>query len=403
MRVEITKGKAQGTILAPPSKSMAHRNLICAALSGKSQVSGVAFSQDILATLDCLKALGVDIEEQGDKIVLGGLDPAASKSAVLNCRESGSTLRFMLPLCLLSGEEMTLIGSGRLMQRPMKIYEELCKEKGVSFYQDDKCIKVKGKLSGGEFNVDGSVSSQFISGLLFALPLLKEESVINIVGELQSESYLKLTLSSLAAFGIKIDSSNMRSIKIPGGQHYSSKNMTVEGDYSNAAFFEALNFLGGEVTVKGLSENSLQGDKVYLDLMPRLREENAKFSLSDCPDLGPILFALAAAGKGALFTDTARLRIKESDRVGCMEKELSKFGVKMDIEDNSVRVYGGELKIPTEPLFGHNDHRIVMALCVLATLVGGTIEGAQAVNKSLPDFFERLSSLKVKVKIYETQ
>lgn len=402
MRAEITKGVAKGVILAPPSKSMAHRNLICAALSGKSEVSGVAFSQDILATLDCLEALGAEIEKQGDKIVLGGLNPAASKSAVLNCRESGSTLRFMLPMCLLSNEEMTLLGSGRLLQRPMKIYEDLCRENGIYFYQDDKCIKVKGKLKGGEFTVDGSVSSQFISGLLFALSLLSEDSVINIVGEMQSESYLQLTLSSLAAFGIKADSSNMRSIKIPGGQHYSSRNMTVEGDYSNAAFFEALNFLGGDVEVKGLDRNSLQGDKVYLDIMPKLKEDNAVISLADCPDLGPVLFSLAATGKGALFTDTARLRIKESDRVGCMEKELSKFGVKMDIEENSVRVYGGGLKAPTEPLFGHNDHRIVMAMSVLAALTGGTVEDAQAVNKSLPDFYERLCSLGIKVKIYET-
>lgn len=398
MRVEIAKGKACGTVFAPPSKSMAHRNLICAALSEKSQVSNVSFSQDILATLDCLEALGAKINKQGDIINLGGLDPAVCKSTVLDCRESGSTLRFILPLCLLSNEEITLKGSGRLMQRPMKIYEQLCREKGVYFYQDDKCIKVKGKLSDGEFNVDGSVSSQFISGLLFALPLLKEDSVINIVGEFQSQSYLKLTLSSLADFGIKIDSSNIRHIKIKGGQCCSSKNLTVEGDYSNAAFFEGLNFLGGQVTVNGLSENSLQGDKVYLDLIPLLKEENAKISLADCPDLGPILFTLAAAGKGAIFTDTARLRIKESDRVVCMEKELSKFGVKMDIEENSVRIYPSQLKAPTEVLYGHNDHRIVMALSVLATKTGAIIDGAEAVNKSFPDFFSQLNCLGINIK-----
>ena len=331
MKVEITKGKAKGVMTAPPSKSMAHRNLICAALSGESSVSGVAFSQDILATLDCLSALGAKINQQGDKITLGGLDPYCAGKVTLNCRESGSTLRFMLPLCLLSGEEITLIGSGRLLKRPMTVYEQLCKEKGIAFYQDDNCIKVKGRLSGGDFYVDGSVSSQFISGLLFALPLLKEDSVINITGELQSESYLKLTLSSLENFGITVDSSNIRRIKIFGGQSYCSKNMTVEGDYSNSAFFEALNFLGSQVQIDGLLENSLQGDKVYLDLIPKLKEENAVISLADCPDLGPVLFALASAGKGAVFTDTARLRIKESDRVSCMEKELSKFGVKMEV------------------------------------------------------------------------
>lgn len=401
MRVEIFKGKAKGTVVAPPSKSMAHRNLICAALSEKSQLSSVAFSEDILATIDCLKELGASIEKRGDKVILGGLEPTAAKEAVLNCGESGSTLRFLLPLCLLCDREITLVGSTRLMQRPMTVYREIFEEKGISFYQDDKCIKVKGKLVGGEFKVDGSVSSQFISGLLFALPLLKQDSVIKIEGELQSQSYLKLTLWSLKAFGIRIDSSDIRSIKVFGGQHYESKNMIVEGDYSNSAFFSAFNFLGGDVDIKGLDAHSLQGDKVYLDIMPKLYQEKTVVSLADCPDLGPILFALASTGKGAIFTDTARLRIKESDRVECMEKELKKFGVKMDVQENCVIIHPGELHTPTEHLYGHNDHRIVMAVSVLATLTGGIIDGAQAVAKSFPDFFERLEEVGIKVKKYE--
>lgn len=401
MTVTIEKGISKGSICAPPSKSIAHRNLICGGLSGESVISGVAYSQDILATIDCLKALGAKVNIKDTTVNIGGIDFCNMKSAVLNCRESGSTLRFLLPLCLISGQEMTLIGSERLMERPMTVYEELCREKGISFYQDSSCIKVKGKLKGGVFTVDGGISSQFISGLLFALPLLGSDSVIKIVGELQSESYLKLTLDSLADFGIKIDASDIRNIKIPANQRYSSKEMTVEGDYSNAAFFEALNFLGGDVKTHGLRKNSIQGDKVYTELFSKLKEENAVISLADCPDLGPILFTLAAVNKGALFTDTARLRIKESDRVGCMQKELKKFGIKMDIEENSVRVYG-TIKPPCEALFGHNDHRIVMSLAVLATITGGVIEGAQAVNKSLPDFFERLASLGIKVKINET-
>lgn len=401
MTVTIEKGIAKGITVAPPSKSMAHRNLICGALSDSSVIYNLADSQDILATTQCLERLGAQIQKTEKGIKIGGVKPESVESVTLDCRESGSTLRFLLPLCLLCDKEITLVGSTRLLQRPMTVYEKLCKEKGISFYQDSECIKVKGKLKGGVYTVNGSVSSQFISGLMFALPLLKEDSVIKIVGELQSQSYLKLTLSSLKDFGIEIDATDIRNIKIRGNQRYSSREMTVEGDYSNAAFFEALNLLGGEVDVSGLCEESLQGDKVYKELFDKLQNENAVISLADCPDLGPILFTLAAANKGAYFTDTARLRIKESDRVVCMEKELEKFGVKMDIEENSVRVYPS-VKPPCEALFGHNDHRIVMSLSVLATATGGVIEDAQAVNKSLPDFFERLCDLGIKVKISET-
>ncbi len=397
MKVTIEKGVAKGTVFAPPSKSMAHRNLICGALSDSSIIYNLASSQDILATTECLERLGAKIQRIEKGIKIGGLNPENAQSVTIDCRESGSTLRFLLPLCLLCDKEITLVGSTRLLQRPMTVYENLCKEKGIYFYQDSKCIKVKGKLKGGIYTVDGAVSSQFISGLMFSLPLLEEDSVIKIVGELQSESYLKLTISSLKEFGIDIDATDIRNIKIWGNQKYVSKEMTVEGDYSNAAFFEAFNLLNGEVFVRGLNENSLQGDKVYRELFDKLQNENAVISLADCPDLGPILFALSAANKGAYFTDTARLRIKESDRVGCMEKELKKFGVKMDVEQNSVRVYPS-VKPPCEALFGHNDHRIVMALSVLATLTGGIIEDAQAVSKSFPDFFERLCDLGVRVK-----
>lgn len=402
MTVTIEKGIAKGTVSAPPSKSMAHRNLICGALSKQSVIKGVNYSQDILATLDCLKALGAKVSIEGDTVTIGGLSADSNVSDVLDCRESGSTMRFLIPICLLLGREITLKGSGKLMQRPMDIYEKLCKDNGFVFKLDKDFLKVSGKLNGGVYEVDGGVSSQFISGLLFVLPLAENDSIINITGNLESASYLNLTVSSLKAFGIDIDSSNMRSIKIKGKQTYGQRQMQVEGDYSNAAFFDALNMVGGQVVTTGLNENSLQGDKVYFEIFSKLKEDGAEISLADCPDLGPILFGIAAAGKGALFTDTKRLRIKESDRVLCMVNELSKFGVKADVSDNSVRIYGGTLKPPTEPLFAHNDHRIAMTMAVLSTVTGGVIEDAQAVNKSFPDFFEKLSSLKIKVNFSES-
>lgn len=397
MKATINKSRAVGTITAPPSKSMAHRNLLCAALSERSTVFNVEYSQDILATLDSLKALGANIEINGSTVNIGGFYPEKVKGTALDCGESGSTLRFILPLCLLSGEEFILKGQGRLLQRPMTVYSDLCREKGIDFEQTNEYIRVKGRLKGGKFTVDGGISSQFISGLLFALPLLKEDSVINIVGEIQSYSYLLLTFKSLTDFGIDVDYSDIRSIKIKGNQTYKNKEVKVEGDYSNSAFFDALNFLDGDVKVEGLAEDSLQGDRVYKELFDKLNKENSVISIADCPDLAPILFVMAAVGKGALFTDTARLKIKESDRAAAMQEELSKFGVKMDVEDNSVRVYASNIKTPTEEINGHNDHRIVMATAILSTKTGAVISGAEAVRKSLPDFFERLGSLNINV------
>ena len=397
MKATINKSRAVGTITAPPSKSMAHRNLLCAALSERSTVFNVEYSQDILATLDSLKALGANIEINGSTVNIGGFYPEKVKGTTLDCRESGSTLRFIFPLCLLSGEEFILKGQGRLLQRPMTVYSDLCREKGIDFEQTNEYIRVKGRLKGGKFTVDGGISSQFISGLLFALPLLKEDSVINIVGEIQSYSYLLLTFKSLTDFGIDVDYSDIRSIKIKGNQTYKNKEVKVEGDYSNSAFFDALNFLDGDVKVEGLAEDSLQGDRVYKELFDKLNKENSVISIADCPDLAPILFVMAAVGKGALFTDTARLKIKESDRAAAMQEELSKFGVKMDVEDNSIRVYASKIKTPTEEINGHNDHRIVMATAILSTKTGAVISGAEAVRKSLPDFFERLGSLNINV------
>ncbi len=398
MVINIEKSTAVGSVTAPPSKSMAHRYLICAALSVKSVVENVEYSEDILATLDCLKALGAQVERYDNKVILGGMSAGKIQNALLNCRESGSTLRFMLPISLIFGQETTFLGAKRLMERPMTVYEKLFAETGIAFFKNENEIKVSGTLLPGEYTVDGGVSSQFISGLLFALPLLNGDSVINITGNLQSESYLKLTFSALETFGIDIDYTDIRHIKIRGNSAYKSTNVTVEGDYSNTAFFDAFNYMGGKVTVDGLLKDSLQGDSVYLRLFEQLSKGESTVSVADCPDLAPILFVVAAVNCGGYFTDTSRLKIKESDRAGCMKAELAKFGVKMDVNENSVRIYPGVIKPPTEPISGHNDHRIVMATAVLLTKTGGTVTGAEAVSKSFPQFFEKLASLGITVK-----
>ena len=392
MIVNIKKSKATGAIAAPPSKSMAHRALICGALSGGSQISNIEYSNDISATLDCLTALGAKIEIIDNTIKCGELNPFVSKEATLDCRESGSTLRFMIPICMLTGSKITFTGSNRLFERNLTIYEEIAKQNGILFVKGENSLTVCGKLASGNYKIAGNISSQFISGLLFALPLLDGDSTLEIIGEYESEPYVDLTIKSLKDFGVVIEKDD-RIYKIKGGQKYIAQNMTVEGDYSNAAFLDGFNLLGGSVSVTGLNKYSLQGDRVYLEMFEELRSGKKHFDLANCPDLAPVMFALSAALGGAEFTGTRRLKIKESDRAAAMQAELEKFGIKVDVHYNNVTVHGGELKTPCETLCGHNDHRIVMALSLLCSLTGGTIDEAESVAKSYPDYFEKRKSL----------
>ncbi len=405
--VTILPGRASGRMMAPPSKSMAHRYLIGAALAGgTSSVRNLAASQDILATADCLRALGATVEglERGTATVRGfGGKPTTAGERHLYCRESGSTLRFLIPLCLVDGERTVLHGSGRLLQRPLELYRELCEARGIEFAQTADTVTVCGRLRPGEYAMRGDVSSQFITGLLFALPLLDGDSHIRLTTPIESRSYLELTIAALSAFGVHVEWRGERELYIPGGQSYCATDITVEGDHSNAAFFGALNAVGGNVTLRGLVEDSLQGDRVWKRHIDALCEGCPTISLADCPDLGPVLMAVAAAKGGATFTDAARLRIKESDRAAAMAAELSAFGVPLTIsaDGGTVTVPGGKLRAPARPLDGHNDHRIVMSLAVLCTLTGGTVCGAQAVSKSMPDFFDALCELGVKLNIQE--
>ena len=396
MVVTIKKSKACGTVAAPPSKSMAHRALICASLSGGSIVRNIEYSNDISATLDCLDSLGASVEKNGNVINIGGLNPFESKETTIDCRESGSTLRFMIPLAFLSGKKITLTGSSRLFERNLTIYEEIACKNGILFEKGASSLTVCGTLKSGNYKIAGNISSQFISGLLFALPLLEGDSTLQIIGEYESEPYVDLTIKALADFGIDIEKCG-RIYKVKGGQKYLPKDITVEGDYSNAAFLDGFNLLGGDVTVTGLCEDSLQGDKIYKQMYEQLKDGEKEFDLSNCPDLAPVMFALSAVFGGAHFAGTRRLKIKESDRATAMQAELKKFGIRVDVGDNDVTVYSGELKAPCDTLCGHNDHRIVMAMSLLCSLVGGSIDDAQSVAKSYPDYFEKIKSLGIVV------
>lgn len=397
MTVTIYPSRTKGTVAAPPSKSMAHRLLIAAGLAeGESVVTGIAPSEDVLATVDCLRALGTTLTYENDTVKVTGIGgKVRAKKPHLPCRECGSTLRFFVPIAMLSEEKTTFTGSEKLLSRPMAVYEELAKEKGLSYHGAPHGITVKGKLPSGEYRLPGNVSSQFISGLLFALPTLSGESRILITPPVESRSYIDLTLKALSTFGITARWENEYTLYIKGGETYKSRKVTVEGDYSNAAFFSALATLGDPVTVTGLDPDSLQGDRIYLDYFEKLKAGKPTLSLADCPDLGPVLFALAGVLHGATFTDTRRLKIKESDRAEAMKTELAKLGIAVTVEENTVRVEKSDLHTPKVPLSGHNDHRIVMALSLLLTRTGGKIEGAEAVRKSMPDFFAGLEALGV--------
>ena len=399
MKVKISPSRLCGEISAPPSKSYAHRLMICAALAeGESTIHGISESEDMLATLDCIAALGARYEKLGDTVKICGKTGKTPEGAVLRCRESGSTLRFFLPLALLDGKPAIFTGTERLMQRGIGIYEDIFCEKGITVEKNESSLKVSGVLRGGKYEMKGNVSSQFATGLLFALPLVESNSELHIVPPVESRGYVDITLDMIQRFGIKIEETEPNTFKIKGNQKYRAEDVEVEKDWSNAAFLFALNEVGGNVKVNGLSETSLQADKVCTELFEKLRKPNAVIDVSGCPDLAPVLFAVAAAKHGAKFTGTRRLKIKESDRAEVMAEELAKFGVRVETSENEAAVFSNGLSKPKTALSGHNDHRIVMALSVIASVTGGKIVGAEAVVKSYPRFFEDLEKLGAEAK-----
>ena len=397
--VTIHPGTARGIFVAPPSKSAAHRALICAGLAdGDSVIENLSLSDDIAATVDCLQALGAHIHIDGNTAHVTGCTPTTrQKSTTLPCRESGSTLRFFLPLVLLSNVPAVMTGSERLMQRPLDVYETLGQTHHFSITHRSHEILVQGRLSPGTFSLRGDISSQFVTGLCFALPLLTQDSQICLLPPVESQSYIALTRTILEIFGVRTESPDKHNIIIPGNQHYHATRYTVEGDHSAAAFFHALNTLGGHVSIQGLHHDSTQGDRVATFLLSELQKGYAHIDLSDCPDLAPILFAVAGILHGATFTGTHRLKIKESDRARAMQQELKKCGISLDVGENEVIVHGSTPHFPSVPIEAHNDHRIVMAMAVLLTQTGGVIQDAQVVRKSMPDFFARLEALGITV------
>lgn len=401
MKAEIKKSKAFGKVTAPPSKSVLHRMLICAALSsGESTIQNVDYNEDVSATLDCLEALGAKVEKGKNSVKIVGLNPFEIEgNAVLPCRESGSTLRFLVPLAMLSEKSVTFKGSEKLFSRPLSVYEEIARKNGFEFIKKKDGLTVCGRLKAGEYFVPGNVSSQFITGLLFALPFCGGESRINITSILQSKSYVDITLWVMKKFGVSATWQNAGTLYLSSKETFKSFDCTAEGDCSAAAFLDAFNLFFGSVFVLGLDPNTLQGDRVYKKFFEKLEKGSPVLDIADCPDLAPILMTVAAAKNGVTLKNTARLKMKESDRGEAMKKELSAFGAKIDVFENEIVVHKAPLHAPNRVLCGHNDHRVVMSLAVLSSVFSGEINGAEAVSKSFPEFFEAIKNLGIRVEL----
>lgn len=401
MKVKILPSKTSGEVSAPPSKSFAHRYLIGSVLSrGKCVIKNIADSDDISATLSCIEQLGGIVTKDGNTVTVIPTNEKQIENAVFDCKESGSTLRFFIPVVLATGaKNCTFFGSERLLARGIKEYEKLFENSDVTIKSDEKSIEVNGTLSAGNYEISGEVSSQYTTGMLFALSVLDGKSTLKITGNAESRAYVDMTIKVLKDFGADIAEPEKNFFEINGKGRLSPDEFTVEGDWSNAAFLIALSRLVGTISVSGLNENSVQGDRFSSVAFDALDGENAEIDLKDCPDLAPILFAYAAYKNGGRFTNTRRLRVKESDRANVMAEELKKFGANVKVYENSVEIEKTQLKPPIVPLCGHNDHRIVMALSVLAAVFGAEIDGAEAVNKSYPDFFRVIK--KAGVNVYE--
>ena len=384
MDLTIYPRKLSGTIRAIPSKSQAHRLLICAAFSdAPTKICCPETNQDIEATAGCLRALGTEIDRTADGYYV---IPAVTipNSIEMDCCESGSTLRFILPIVCALGIETTIHMSGRLPYRPLSpLWEEL-ERMGCSLSRPtESTIHTSGQLTPGSYTIAGNVSSQFISGLLFALSLINGESQLNVTGKTESKSYITMTQRALSIFGV--DTSDYH---VTGSMPFHSPNeITVEGDWSNGAFFLTAAALGNDLYVKNLDKDSPQGDRAITDILA-MDSDLPEISAANIPDLIPILAVYFAAKNGAQFTEIARLRLKESDRVETVIQLLQSFGIRAEATDNTLRVYSG--KFTSGIVNAYGDHRIAMTAAIAATMADGpvTILGAECVAKSYPTFWE---------------
>ncbi len=401
MNMTITPAVLKGTVTPPPSKSQAHRLIIAAALSdGFCKLSNVDLSEDIQATLRCMRTLDADASADGTIIrgadlVNGHEEPAPE---VMDCGESGSTLRFLIPVALALKGGGKFTGHGRLMERPQEPYFALFREKGIFYEQKDGVLTVEGKLTAGVYTLPGNVSSQFITGLLYALPLLEGDSRIELTTDLESRGYVDMTLDALKRFGVTAEYDGKRTFHVPGNQYYQHQNLAIEADWSNAAFWYGAKFLGCPVEIGGLDQASVQGDRAIAGFYEQMGGAGRlELDVSQCPDLVPPLAAMAAlrAGETTAIVNAGRLRIKESDRLATVTEVLNALGAQVEEHEDHLVIHGREKLAGGVTVSGHNDHRIAMMAAIAAIRCEKpvTITGAECVKKSYPRFWEDYEAL----------
>lgn len=410
--VELFPSILNGEVKAPPSKSLSHRALICASLAkGQSTITNIAYSEDILATISALELLGAKFEKYDNRLVIKGTRRIKAPNKAINCNESGSTLRFLIPIFSLSNKKISFTGSPSLIKRPQSIYKDIFSEDGNTFKVDGDIITVNGSVTGREYLLKGNVSSQFFTGLMFALPLLKEDSKILVEGILESKSYISLTIQILEEYGIEIQEIE-NGYFIKGNQVYKPKNYKIEGDYSQAAFFLVGGVLNGQIKVCDLDPESLQGDKAIIDVIKAMRGkvihmENGfitkssntvgiTIDLSDFPDLGPIIALLGSLSEGKTrITNASRLRIKESDRIESTVRTLKMLGANISSTKDEIVIRGKKALKGGVTVDSYNDHRIAMMVSIAASLSTEKVilTNANAVSKSYPNFFDDYKSV----------
>lgn len=416
--VVLNPSKLKGMVTVPSSKSLCHRAVICAGLAdGISNIDNVNYSQDIDATCGAMKSLGVNIVKDRQRLRVKGADKLDVKNPDIDCIESGSTLRFMIPIAALTGKKAIFKGEGELVGRPLGPYYNIFEEQNINYTNSNGNLPltIDGKLNPGEYKVKGNISSQFISGLLFALPLLNGDSKITITSELESKPYVDLTIDTLKDFSVQVQNNDYKEFIIKGNQKFKAKDLSVEGDFSQAAFWLVAGTLGADVECTGLNMNSLQGDKAIVDVIEsmggRVLIENGKvkalpadtkgivFDATECPDLVPIISVLGSLSEGTTqIINGERLRIKECDRLKAMCSELKKIGAEIEELGDGLIIRGKKvLKGGTVNSWG--DHRIAMALAVASLKCEEPVivQDAHCVRKSYPDFWKHFKMLGGKI------